>query len=62
MWTICIRLWYSVEERKQIAKRIEKEFHISNCGLMQGGTLLSLGIEPECEMLQSLIVESLHTP
>ena len=41
--------WPTVEERKQIAERIEKEFHIPNCSLMQDGTLLCLGIEPECD-------------
>ena len=41
--------WPDAEEGKEIAKRIEKEFHIPNCPLMQDGTLLCLGIEPECD-------------
>jgi len=41
--------WPDAEERKEIARRIEQEFHIPNCPLMQDGTLLRRGIEPECD-------------
>lgn len=41
-------LWSDAEERKEIVTRIEKQFHILNCPLMQDGTSLH-GIEPECD-------------
>jgi hypothetical protein len=41
--------WPTAEERKQIAKRVEKEFNIPNCPLIHNGTLLHLGIEQECD-------------
>eukprot|EP00804_Cyclotella_cryptica_P003163 CCRYP_013785-RB/>CCRYP_013785-RB protein AED:0.13 eAED:-0.04 QI:0/-1/0/1/-1/1/1/0/414 len=41
--------WPGAEERKEIAARIKKEFHIPNCPIMQDGTLLRLGIEPESD-------------
>ena len=53
--------WPTVEERKQIAERIEKEFHIPNCPLMQDCTLLRLGIEPECDDAADIMVGSSHT-
>ena len=39
--------WPDAEERKEITRRIEQEFHIPNHPLMQDGTLLHLGVEPE---------------
>ena len=41
--------WPDPEERTNIAARIEKVFHKPNCPVMQDGTLLRLGIEPECD-------------
>jgi hypothetical protein len=38
--------WPDADERREIAKRIEKEFHIPNSPFMQDGTLLCLGIKP----------------
>jgi hypothetical protein len=39
--------WPSIEERKQVAKRVEKEFRVPNCQLIQDGTLLCHIIEPD---------------
>jgi hypothetical protein len=41
--------WPDADERKEISKRVEKEFHIPNCPLMMDGTLLRLGTEPQCD-------------
>ncbi len=41
--------WPGTEERIEIAKSIENAFHIPNCPVMQDGTLLRLGIQPECD-------------
>ena len=41
--------WTSADERTEISKWIEREFHITNCPLMMGDALLHLGIEPECD-------------
>jgi len=46
----CIH-WPNYEELKEIAARMEMDFHIPNCPVpvMQDGTLLHLGIKPECD-------------
>ena len=41
--------WPDEEERKQIARRIEKEFHLPNCVGFMDGTLLPLGIAPSSD-------------
>ena len=41
--------WPGADERIEISKWVEKEFHIPNCQLMMDVTLLCLGIEPECD-------------
>ena len=37
----------NAEEKKVIAGRIEEKFRIPDCTVIQDGTLLGLGIEPE---------------
>jgi len=41
--------WPNADERKEISKWVEKEFHIPDCPVMMGGTLLHLGMEPQCD-------------
>jgi len=41
--------WPGAEEGRELAKWVENAFHIPNCPLMMDGTLLCLGIEPECK-------------
>jgi hypothetical protein len=41
--------WPNADERKQISRRIEKDYHIPNCVGMMDGTLLELGITPRCD-------------
>jgi hypothetical protein len=40
--------WPDAVERKEISRRIEEEFFLPNCVAIMDGTLLPLGLEPDC--------------
>jgi len=41
--------WPDEEERKAIAQRIERKYHLPNCPMMMDGTLLRLSFTPESD-------------
>ena len=43
--------WPNAEERKEIARRIEREFFLPNCVSIMDGTLLPLGLAPSSDDL-----------
>ena len=40
--------WPDAVKRKEISRRIEEEFFLPNCVAIMDGTLLPLGLEPDC--------------
>jgi hypothetical protein len=41
--------WPDAEERREIAQRIERKYHLRNCPMMTDGNLLRLSLKPESE-------------